>query len=50
MTSSSELDFRSVFTVIPILVLVKMSKLTGNSCKAFRRSRAPSCPCEKFKK
>lgn len=38
MTSSSVLDFRRALTVIPILVLVKMSRVTGNFCKALRSS------------
>lgn len=47
MTSSSELDFRSALTVIPIRVLVKISKFTGKSWRDFNKSNACSWPWKK---
>lgn len=45
ITSSSVLDFRSAFTVIPIRVFVNRSKSTGNFWSVFKSSRACSWPC-----
>uniref|UniRef100_A0A7G3B4D7 Uncharacterized protein n=1 Tax=Lutzomyia longipalpis TaxID=7200 RepID=A0A7G3B4D7_LUTLO len=44
ITSSSLLLFRNSFTVIPIRVLVKISKSTLRVWRAFSKSSACSCP------